>query len=121
MTAPTDTHTAGAVLHAALPVRAQIHITRTRKFDHDAAQAFARGWTVDVLADRISSGQLGDNPGGVITSRLEDCGRTDPPKEKQRGIPFCSPDCAERRGWLEDDDGNIVGRCPCRTRPPEAN
>jgi hypothetical protein len=29
--------------------------------------------------------------------------------------PWCSPDCQRRAGWIEDADGNITGRCPCRT------
>ena len=32
--------------------------------------------------------------------------------------PWCSPDCQRRAGWIEDADGNITGRCPCRTAPP---
>lgn len=36
-------------------------------------------------------------------------------------LPFCSPDCRDRAGLLEDADGNVVGKCGCRSNPsPEA-
>lgn len=28
--------------------------------------------------------------------------------------PLC-PRCADTGGWIEDVDGNVTGRCPCRT------
>lgn len=31
--------------------------------------------------------------------------------------PLC-PQCRDTAGWLEDEDGNITGRCPCRYTDP---
>lgn len=34
--------------------------------------------------------------------------------------PLC-PECRDTAGWIENEDGVIVGRCPCRLEPsPEA-
>lgn len=113
--APTD---AGQILYAALPTRAQVHVTRTKRLDHLAAQAFDRGWTLDQLVTRTTAGDLGVNPGGVITSRLEWCAENPPPRRarKPKARPFCSPDCAERGGWIEDSKTGLpTEKCPCRT------
>lgn len=118
----TDPAVAGATLHAALPVRAQVHVTRTKKFDHDAAAAFDHGWTLEQLVTRTTSGELGDNPGATITWRLEQCAENAPPSPAgTRGIPFCTPECRADAGWiLAADTGLPARRCPCRT-PQEAS
>lgn len=124
MTAPTDTDVAGQALYAALPTRAQVHVTRTKRLDHLAAEAFARGWTLDQLVTRLTTGDLGFSPGGTITHRLEQCAETAPPKTGSHGriIPFCTPECRENGGWLlvTDFDSPRYGyptgdKCPCRT------
>lgn len=115
MTVP---ETAGATLYAALPPRAQVHIQRTRKFDHDAAQAFDRGWTLDQLTQRITAGDYGTNPGGTIAWRLQDAAETDPPRDHKPGVlPFCSPECRDNAGWILDlETGLPTAKCPCRQR-----
>lgn len=63
------------------------------------------------------------NAGAVITDRLRKAATRPPAVERPAfgpAVPFCTPDCATRSGWLEDDNGDLTGRCPCRT-PQEAN
>jgi hypothetical protein len=116
MTTPADPKTAGAVLFGALNSRAQIHVNRTARFDHLAAEAFNRGWHVDKLAHELIRGDLGNNPGGVITSRLQRFATTQPATGHSVGVPFCTPRCKDNAGWILDpEDGQPVGRCECRT------
>ena len=63
MTTAIAPDVAGETLYAALPPRAQVHVARTKRLDYLAAHAFDRGWTIDQLVQRTTSGDLGVNPG----------------------------------------------------------
>lgn len=94
--------------------RATVHHTaRITVLVHRAVRE--QGWTVPQLVQRCT-GNLGANPGGVITFRLEHCADNPPPLEQgARKVPFCSPECHENAGWVLDSAGMPVKRCPCRT------
>lgn len=120
-TTPYDTSNDPAQMFIrALPGHAQRalhHTARITVLVHRAVRD--HGWTVQQLIDRCT-GDLGANPGGVITFRLEHCADNPPPLEhKSRRIPFCSPECRDNAGWVLDDAGRPAERCTCRTRPQE--
>lgn len=76
------------------------------------------GWTVKQVVEHCTYGLGGvDNAAAVITSRLKSA-PDEPSTAKPSSFasaPFCSPECEERRGWLEDENHNPLRRCPCRT------
>lgn len=84
------------------------------------------GWTPKQLADECGR-DLADvrNAGAVITERLRKAAQHPPVARAAKVpgalLPWCSPDCKARAGWIEDDTGRPIGRCPCRTAPQEAH
>jgi len=109
-----------AFIHG-LPPSLRHRLNRTQRLVALIHAANGHGWTTKQLVAEASRDQIGVvNTGALIMHRLEGCAEGPPPKiVAQRVIPFCSPDCAERRGFLEDDVGRPIGKCPCRTPPPE--
>jgi hypothetical protein len=83
--------------------------------------AVANGWTIDALVHEATRNLDGiANPGGLITHRLQQATHTTPPAPASspfRPVPFCTPACEERRGWIENDNGEPIDRCPCRSTP----
>ena len=85
-------------------------------------------WTPTHLAQEATR-NLADvqNPAAVITDRLRRAAQHPPvghdttsARRKPVARPFCSDDCRDRAGYIEDDHGHPIGRCPCRTSTPEA-
>lgn len=80
------------------------------------------GWTLEQLAAECTRDTLGvvDNPGGLLTHRLEQCAEGPPTKGRPPGvgrkIAFCSPECSDNAGWILDPKTGLPAeRCPCRT------
>lgn len=100
----------------ALPAGIRQRVNRTDRFVALVHRAVNNGWTAKQLAaecTRSTTGVL--NAAGLVAWRLEqaaDHGPTTP--SGQRRIPFCTPQCRDNAGWIEDDDGNPVRRCECR-------
>jgi hypothetical protein len=81
-------------------------------------------WTPAQLAHECAR-DLADviNAGAVITDRLRKAA-AHPPIGRAAAtlgprLPWCSDDCKARAGWIEDDHGNPISRCPCRTNTKE--
>lgn len=75
------------------------------------------GWTPQQLAKRASRG-LGNavNPGGLLTHRLEQLvGQSPDEHGKPVTRPFCSDECRANGGWIVDQHGAPISKCPCRT------
>lgn len=107
----------------ALPPSIEHRLNRTQHLVALIHAATVRGWTPKQLAAEAARDQAGVvNTGAVVMHRLERCADTPPASTTApRVLPFCSPDCADRRGFLEDDVGRPIGKCPCRTPPPETS
>lgn len=120
MTAIPDTTDPLRAFLDALPPHARHHVNRTARLTalvHAAVRD--HGWTPQQLA-QLCSHDLGSNPGGVITFRLErDAVRPPAAPAGPRRLPFCSPECKDNAGWILDGNGRPINRCPCRTAPQE--
>lgn len=102
----------------ALPPRHANQLHRTERLVALVHQAAGKGWTAADLAARCTAGTDGThNISGVLMHRLAQCAETPPVAEVGPvRLPFCSPECRARAGWLEDDEtGKPTGHCPCRT------
>jgi hypothetical protein len=124
MTAP-DVDPVVAFAHALPPaIRAQLNKTvAVTSSIHTAVRD--QHWTPQQLAAECAR-DLADviNAGAVITERLRKAAQH-PPVARAAAVfgpplPWCTDDCRARAGWIEDDRGNPIGRCPCRTPTQEA-
>jgi hypothetical protein len=107
-----------AAFRASLPPYLRGRVYDTQRGRTLIARAIHQhGWTVEQLAAECSRDLHGiRNAGGVVTFRLEHCAENPPPdRHAPRTLPFCSDECRERRGFIEDDTGRPIGKCPCRT------
>lgn len=125
MTAPDDlTGDPWLTFISLLHPRARASLNRTQAAVAAVHAATNHGWTPQLLAAECSR-DLADvhNPGAVITDRLRKATQHPPVGTDHARrlplarLPFCSLDCEDRAGWLENENGQITGRCPCRTRP----
>lgn len=77
------------------------------------------GWDVEALAAECvrDHDPKVRNPAGIVMHRLEWCAENEPPdRHRPKVLPFCSPDCRERGGLIEDPKTGLpVGKCECRT------
>lgn len=117
MTTPDTDHV--RAFRNALPgwVRAQLH--DTQRITAFVTRAVDQGWTIEQLAAACTRDLTGyRNPGGLVCYRLASCAEGPPPPNATapKVKPFCSPDCAGRRGLIEDPKtGRPIGKCPCRS------
>lgn len=103
---------------AHLPAWAAHALWPTGKVAHLVSVAVSRGWTSERLAAEATAGlERHYRPGGVITARLERFSQQPPPASATQPAarPFCSPECEQRRGWIEDDRGRPIEKCHCRS------
>lgn len=104
----------------ALPVKMRARFNVTATVVSDIHKATARGWTTAQLIDVTTNNHGGAvNVGGIIAHRLhEKCAPNEAPTAV--GVtalrrPFCSPECKDNAGWVLDQQGTPLRRCPCRT------
>lgn len=115
MTAPDELDPLYAFLRA-LPPSSSRQLNRTvRLYTLVNAAVTDHGWTPRELAEHCSRNHAGAiNHAGIVMHRLEDAA-TRGPKKRPASRPFCSPECEQRRGLIEDDAGRLIGKCSCRT------
>lgn len=126
MTGPTETPPELRYFNDALTphVRNQLHLTQAVvSAIHRAIRE--HGWTPQQLATEVCRNTEGvANAGGLATYRLQQAAEHAPPTKPTphgEARPWCSDDCRERGGWIEDPaTGQITGRCPCRLPAPLA-
>lgn len=85
------------------------------------------GWTPTALAAEAARDLDGvANPGAVVTDRLRKAATHPPVGSDHKPAfgpprPFCSPECADNKGWRLDPQTLLPAhRCPCRTQEAHA-
>ena len=98
----------------ALPahVRGQVH--DTQRLAGLLGLARRRGWTLTQLVDEATR-DLGGvrNAGAVVTHRMENCARHDPPQGRPKHRPpWCGACDADTRHVLDENGYPAPARCP---------
>ena len=122
MTAPDELDPLHTFLRA-LPATSSRQLNRTTRL-YTLVNTAVRdhGWTPRQLADHCARNHAGAvNHGAIVMHRLEDAATRGPLiDDGAKVIPFCSPQCRDNQGWITDDTGRLLRKCPCRT-PQEAH
>lgn len=109
-----------AAFRAAIPDWLRGRLNPTETIERHITAAIGQGWTIRQLAAEVSR-DLGTATtiGGTVTARLGKAAEYPPPNQASRtGLakrPFCSDECRERAGLIEDAEGRVIGKCPCRS------
>lgn len=88
-----------------------------------AQKSALNGWTPTLLATECSRNIGGGviNPAAIVMSRLNWTAEHAPAKpHKPQARPFCSDQCRDQQGWIEDDNCNRIRKCDCRTTKTNA-
>jgi len=79
------------------------------------------GWTIPQLVTECTRDlDTAANVAAVITDRIRIAATVAPAKPKakiSKGLPFCTDECRDNAGWILNADGQITGRCTCRSTP----